>query len=374
MGSSISREISKRKNKIKSFNNVTIPVNYTLVKLCSFNISLKHSVNSENKIKQILAYLDDNNKDKQFDILCLQGIYDFTSAYNLCKAVKIYAQNDDKKLYFAPDMEITDESNTSFKSTRDFFTKSLKSSNPSSRFTKSRSKDSKKNKYKNIIISKYPIITTLYAELDDKTNFDNIVGIQTIVGVNIVINKQIISIYNTELCKDIKRANISNDQMRRLELKGLFHVIKQNKKLIESGELDEYIINDIHLIVGTLNIPEMEEGEINPELIDLVQHYHCLDVYRYKHNKNMGYTNQMNERVDYILLSLTNDLYEEGSEIRDQFNKVKTIKDLFDFINKRYKIYFIDHIVRSSYDHIFKTSYPLEAVFMIKHQDKHHPS
>jgi hypothetical protein len=358
------------KKKIKSYNDIKVPEGYKLFKLCSFNINLRNTVNNEKKIKSILNYLDESYKDLNFDIVCFQGIHDDSSLLNLIRAIKSFIETNDNKLYYAPDITIPDyddsnslnhKNGTALLSSKKIFSEF----NISSKFNISRKSSKKITATHNIIISKYPIVTTLFAELDDSTEFDDIVGIQTVIGVNILINNKIISIYNTELCKDIKIANIINDTVRYLELEGLFQIININKD-IKKKDLSQYEINDLNFIVGTFNINEMLNGNINEEYKFFIQNFHCFDIFRYKNLHDLGYTNSLKERVDYILLVLSDNIYDENTPLNNEFRKISNDKELYNFIHKQYKIYFIDIVVRQGFDHISKSNFPLELVFMLK--------
>lgn len=343
---------------------ITVPTDYKLIKLCSINAGLRNSVNAENKIKDILNYF----KDGSFDIICVQGLYDYTSAYNMIKAVKTQTEGCDYKLYFTPDIEILDvkqdynflninNTNTNTNTNKIKQTRSnkervsmlkksvIKIPNPTGSLNtqtvqhlsmkQNRSNKSKKDNFKNIIISKYPILSSSFTKLDEETDIDDIVGVQTVVCANIKVDNRIISVYNTELCKDIKIANIVNDNVRELELQEVFKVVESNRS--------NYV--DLHFLIGTLNIKEWLDQELNVEYVNLVEGYNCCDIYRYKNADTKGSTSQLNERIDYIFL-------------------IKNIRDKLDsVIHKLYKIYFLDVSVKQTSS---KMSFPLETTFMIK--------
>src|SRR5690606_11214215 len=120
----------------------------------------------------------------------------------------------------------------------------------------------KKKKVKNIIISRHKILNTIYSELDDNIVIDDILGIHSVIGANILINKKIVSIYNTTLCPDIKYANMVNTYARKEELEELFNVINNNinflSDFISLNENKKYYLSNAHILTGTFNMPTCE--------------------------------------------------------------------------------------------------------------------
>ena len=116
----------------------------------------------------------------------------------------------------------------------------------------------RKTKAQNIIISKYPIVTNIYAELDRRTQLDDIIGARTVIGANISIYGNIISVYNTALNKDIKTSNIINVQIREKEVESLFDIIDENKAGMDAEIFNSYVKTNIHFLLGTLNINEYD--------------------------------------------------------------------------------------------------------------------
>lgn len=353
--SSKTNKTSKSKLNITSFSSIKIPSQYKMLKLCSFNVNLRNSANNDAKINNIIRYLNDNYKDKQFDIICLQGIHDYASACNLIKAIRQYEITIGCEFFYAPQLNTYEED---IPDDNKFGTMLRK--------PKQKRNSMNKNNTKNIIISKYPILDIIYAELDDSTRFDDIIGVQTVIGANVLIENTVISIYNTELCKNIKTAGIINTLVRKTELTELFKIIEQNKLILKNEKYKEYIINDIHFLVGTLNINDIDdkiEDQLNEEFIYLVENYHCIDIFRYKNGENKGYTNNNNERSDYIMMQLTNDLYDGLTD--NNIHNIQTDEELFKLIHKRYKVHFIDITVRNISDKLSHTSFPIELVFIL---------
>jgi len=385
MGSVFSKK-KKKKNIITDFTKLTIPSDFKLIKIATYNINLKNTANIDNKIRDIIFYLDTNNKNKSHDIICLQGINDIASFYKLVKQINIYAKYKGIKFYFAPLYDLDNNSDISYdsksnnKSTQIY---NFDNSNKNKRFSRvisenfsSTTKNSKKIEVQNIIISKYPIVNNIiYSDLDVDYDIDDIIGIRSVVGVNISINGNIISLYNTRLSDDIKQVNIINNNMRSEQLKKIFYIIEKNK--FDLNLLKNYSKTDIHFLIGSLNINEINNSNhhstidnINPEFLHLMQQYRCFDIFRHMNNNNdPGYTNTSRERVDYILFLFTNDLYDKNNIFNKKIVKIRNSKDILKLIFKRYRIYFFDVDVITDAILTHGTSnFPVETVFMISKQ------
>jgi hypothetical protein len=355
-------------NHSKQKKKILIPDNYKLVKLFSYNINLNNTVNSENKIKHIINYIDKNGPD----IICIQGIGDSTSGYNLIKAINSYAHTNNFKIYIAPQVDIDIQpalDDPEYQNRNlNLCVRSLEGLNTydsSYKNNKSKTRKSKKNhNLQNIIISKYLILNIMYSELDDFTTFDDIVGVHSVVGVNILINNNIISIYNTDLCNDIHQSNIISDRVRQSELDTLFNLIDSNRiDILKDYELSKYTNNDLHILVGTLNIDENNGNnhDLNEEYKKLIVNYRCFDIFRYKYPDSSGVSTVMNNRHDYIMLILSNFVDDKS------FQKIKNNKDMIDFVHKKYKIYFLDIDINSEVSHSVQTNnYAIESMFMIQ--------
>lgn len=347
--------------KISDYEKVKIPKEYTLIKVGSYNVNLHNTINMDNKIKEIISYLTSNYKKKSLDVVCIQGFYDNVSLTTLIREFKRYCHKNKIKVYYAPSF---DEIETSGSTSNSLIVSSKKMLELSFGTPKG-SHGGKKNKklIQNIIISKYPIVSTIFGELDDKTDMDDIFGIQTVIGANILLGNKIFSVYNLCLSKDIKTANIvniNNAQVRMTELDELMKIIDKNKKDIATLK---YTLSDIHLIVGTFSINEFGSGNNNQEYINLIKDRKCIDLFRYLNEKDYGYTTSTSERVNYILLNLTDDIYDKKSELSKNFKSVKSINELFDLIFKRYQVHFLGTYVVKQESALY---YPVECVFMIK--------
>ena len=91
-----------------------------------------------------------------------------------------------------------------------------------------------------------------------------------------------------------------------------------------------------------------------------------MDIYRFITDTEDGYTTPHSQRFDYILLCLTNDLFDKNSPYYDSIMKVKNYKDIMKIAFKRYKIHFIDSYVRDNMKHLNPSgNYPVETIFMM---------
>ena len=99
MGSSISKN---KRLQITNYEKVDIPNESVLLKIATYNIDLKNTINLSNNIKNILTYIIEPYKGKHHDIICLQGISDYISASHLIKELKHYTKSQGQILYFAP--------------------------------------------------------------------------------------------------------------------------------------------------------------------------------------------------------------------------------------------------------------------------------
>ncbi|ARF09507.1 hypothetical protein Indivirus_1_130 [Indivirus ILV1] len=355
----------KTKIKIDDYSKIKIPKDYTMVKISSYNISLNNSVNLDRKIKEIISYIISNFNNKSIDILNLQEINDNTSLHVFIEEFKKYCLTERVKYYFSPPFNninpsIHKNENHSPTSSIHMIEKSFDSFELSIN-------EKKKKIIHNVIISKYPIVSTIYTELDDETDIDDILGIQILVGANILINNTILSVFNINLSQDIQAAQLINSDVRNTELDCILKVIKLNNKSLQEEAYKQYTKSGITMISGTFNISEINQNnEINDEYDRLISKCHLIDIYRIINEKNHGFTTISKERLNYIFFHMTEDFYEEGSENLDIIMKNKNVDVLKNRIFKRYKLHFFDYYVLESHDNL-STYFPIECVFMISH-------
>lgn len=356
--------VKSTKDTFKNVNDysiVTVPKNYTMLKIVSYYIDLRISANVDLKITEIINYIMNTQKNKKADIINLQGMYDILSLHLLIREVKKYCTEKKIQLYFAPefnDIDADSESggNRSRTNKRSRNLEEFAAGTNSKDIKEKKSENFGKKLIHNVILSMYPIIGTIFAELDDKTNMDDIFGIQTVIGANILIDNVIISVYNTCLSKDIRTSNIINDVVRTTELQSLCDTINKNKKNLKDTKSTKYTNSEIHLIIGNLNIPEIADDDISNEYIKSIKNNCFIDIYRYKLPKDFGYTTSYNERNSYILQYIDKDAH--NTILKADHTEVLGL--LF----KQYKIHFMDlYVVKTNKNLI---NYPIECIFMIK--------
>ncbi len=373
MGSGFSRCIGSMEPddiKIHDFNMVNIPNGYTLIKIATYNINIRNTVNLSNRVRDIIDYLTSSYKNKSIDILCLQGIHDYQSAHRLVKEIKKYGREQRKTYFFAPDFEnINSRSDT--ENISRFHSSFPPQRNQLSQQTSSlRQMQSRKAEVQNIIISEFPIVTSIYAEIDDNLDIDDIIGTQSVIGANISIYGNVISVYNTALGRDIKSANLINRDTRTKEIHAIFDTILENKLSLNSDAFAGYLKTDVHFLTGSLNIPETYRGDMNDEFVELVQNYHCIDPYR-NITDDPGHTTSSKERMDYIMFLLDDQSFEPIDPYYNLMEAVETTDDLLSYIFKKYKIYFLDtSVVSDNQTNNSTSSFPVESVFMF-YRNKH---
>lgn len=369
MGSNFSKKSVKIKNiKINDYSKVKIPKEYTLLKLASYNISLTNTINLNQKIKDVISYIFSKFNNKEIDVINLQEINDTSSLYIFVSEFKKYCLERQVVYYFSPQYDNIGPSSNSQKASITTSEKMIELSFGSSEKIKPDIK--KKKVMQNIIISKFPIISSIFTELDDKTDMDDILGVQTFIGANLLIGSAIISIYNTNLSKDIKAAQIVNDNVRKTELEILLNTININKKTLESDEkFNKYIKTDIHIVAGTFHIPEIDHDNNNlcDEYRELLTNNHFIDIFRMLTESEYGFTTISKERINYIFLHMTEDFYKIDSEYFNIIAKKKNVQVLKNNLFKRYKIHFMDYYRIDSYDNV-SVYFPVECIFIVNNR------
>jgi hypothetical protein len=355
MGKSCSKTRNNQNDepiRFTDYNKVKIPDGYKLIKLATYNVSLRNGINVKPRIDDIVNFIFSNFKNKGIDIICLQGIYDYNLASSMVKQIKNRENDMGIKFHFAPDFDdVTAESSQHT------------SRKPKS---KSRSKtDSKKMKVQNIIISQHPIVSTIFGEIDDENDFDDVIGTHTIISANISIVGNIISVHNTYLSKDIRTANIVNSDIRESELMAVFDIIMQNRENLRN--IKDHMKTDAEFLVGAINVNEMNGDELNEEFTNIISNRHLVDIFRYLNDDNYGYTNTTDERLNYIFIILTDDMYSDDSQFKQRIESLDTEAELLDIIFERFGIYFLDSYVRNDINIQGRANnYPVESIFMMK--------
>lgn len=344
--------ILKQEKEITNFNNVKIPEKFSMIKLVTYNIELKNSISLRTHINKIVQYIFNEFRNKVIDIACIQGINDKYAIYELILSIKKVCKNNNVQMYYAPNfdhIELSDKSQ-------------MVASFNASWYGNKESTSTSNNISTNIIISKYPIINYIFNELNKGNS--KIFTSNDIIAANISINNNIISIYNVSLCEDINGANISNRECRNSELDKVKNIIIANQHdLINNVKFNKYNKTDINFLVGSLEIPETSFGIVNQEYIDLTEKFHCVDIYRLL-TTNDGITTKNNRRTDYIMLLMTEDIFNEKSDFHKLLMKVENSNDLLQLVFKRYTYHTLQAFVNTKIDN--RNNYPVENIFIFK--------
>lgn len=289
-------------------DNITIPDNYKLIKIISYNVRLIFG--SPIRANKIGYFLTSNYNTIENDIICLQGIYDEESRNIIINIFKKYYPN----IYIIPDTN--DDNNIGL-----------------------------------LIISKYQVLNYKYKQFEKNNNISECNGI---VCININIDNNIISIYNTKLQSDYNNI-IYNGNIRKHQFEQVNTFIKDNIKYISANTI--FYKTNIHLLLGSLNIMGLNlyDNSMSDEYVYIDTEYNYLDIYKII-NEKPNYL--LKNRNEYIFLYLLN---KKSVSIDSTKNYNK--KNIFKKIFRYYKINFVStKILNVDYsDH-----YPIELIFMIK--------
>jgi len=346
---------------ITDYTKVTIPPNYLLLKISSYNINIKNTINLSNKVKNILIFIVSTFKEKSSDIICLQGINDYKAANELVKEIKKYMGIYNTNFYFAPEFD-----NINVSSNNNKLSINKSTSKPHSHLSKNTEQD-RNSHVQNIIISKYPIISSIFGTLS-KNLIDDITTIKTVIGANISINNNVISIYCTELSDNLEAADIDNRFIREKELEELNTIIQNNiTKILSTPEFVNLNKTDVHFVIGTLYINDI--NTFNEEYQNMLQTFKFIDIFRCLHNydTDIGYTCISNKRIDYIFLYLTDDIYDKNSVYYNDIQNIDSTPKLLNLLFKRYKIHFLESGVRTDISYNYSSNnHPIETIIMFK--------
>lgn len=320
-----------------------IPQNTSLLKISSFYINLNDDINRFESIKMIARYIFSNYYDVEVDIICIQGI-------NNNKLVKIMI---DEILHLSRDLQIpvnivpkvnyNDLSNTN-----------------SIQLTWINSSDIENIDTNNIIISKYPIITTSRVNLNESFD-EKLMGSRKATIANINVDGYLISIFNLILSEDF--LGVSNAEYRKSEIEKLFKYVKANNiemnKMNERYKLD-LINKNVNIICGNFNIHEFKNCTVNSELIDIFKYIKALDTFRITNiNNDNTFTNTRGFRDCYILL-LLNEL--------DLDNVNMTSSKILKYCLDVHGI----TIIKSEINNNIKSNncHPIETIFLLNKQER----
>jgi hypothetical protein len=295
--------------------NLEIPDNYKILKIISYNVRLIY--NSPLRAYKIGYYLYETNNDLDNDIICLQGIYD-NESIDIIKNILIKKY---KNIYLIPENDVTRCTNIGI-----------------------------------LVFSKYKILNYKCKKFNENNNC--ITEYTGVIGLNILIKNTIISIYVTQLQSDYKYL-VSNKKNRILQCKQIKSFIKNNIKHLNSNHYNSYKKSNIHLIVGSLNIPYNNLLKTTEEYTQIMDILNSVDIYKFIENDNKLITEDQNDYVLLYLLDSTDIIYTNKNSLIDQ----KYDKEILNKIFKYYNINFIDVTIKE-FD--YSDHYPMEIILLIK--------
>jgi hypothetical protein len=292
-------------------HHVNIPSGHSLFEIATFNLKMKKSLGVPNKITKIIKYLFSPECP---DVVCLQGLND---RYTLHVFSQIfYKQPNNDKLTIIPDIK---EFNT-------VETASL--SIAGSLGTSTSSSKREIAKFTNIIITKHDMIDFFVEKIgvDDEVNY---LADVYLVCCNLNIKNNLISIYTSSLTSDAPffPTNIIREkQLNKLEQ--WFIENKSNKN------------NNIHILSGSFAIPEINDTQINPEYLSMVNKFNIIDLFRVINNQDRGYTTDEETRTDYHMIMCTE--IEHQQILQEICGDINDKDRLISHIYKIYGLYPID--------------------------------
>lgn len=322
-------------NSRKHKKNIKLPENFSLIKLTSINLDLRNSINLKRNIMSIIEYFFNNN----FDIAIFQNFMDKIVMLNFITALKKEALNKEIELYFSPEFDILNLSDT------------VKITVPLT----ANNFEEKSEFVPHLIVSRLDIENYNLLPLNKKnTSF--------LISCNIRIKKKIISVYAGSISDDLNGLGVDNKDKRIIELMKIKRRIDINKK----SNL-KYFGNkatSINLLFGYLPIDEFYNGEINSEYTNAIDICKAIDIHRYMDNSKNIFTSKINKRHEYILFFLPDDLFQTGTELNNQLLKIETSSDMFKLLFKLYSFHPISLKIDQEFDKF--NSYPVNLSFMLK--------
>lgn len=363
--------VTNQKVSIADLSIVKVPADYTMIKISSFYVNLQNTISIESKAKEIIYYIFTKYKNKVIDIANIEGFNDNQSLNIFIKMLHLYVLKNNIKIYVAPLFKefSGSESNTSHVG----IVSSDIAFDTTFNLSTERTGGEEKNKkiIRNIIISRYPIDDYVFEELDKETDMDDIIGIQTILGVCITVHERHLFVFTTTLSHDVQ--GIDNKKVRESELKEVVDIIKGY--IHKMKKRDKKYRKAVCILCGMFNIDELYGNTMYCEYVQMIQNHNFLDIYRYiSPDNDFGYTTRTKERLNYIFLYFPSKLCRTNTSklnletsLENVCDNIPTnVTELLNIIFKTYKIHFIDfYVVKPFEDSIY---YPIELVFMMKNK------
>jgi len=316
--------------------DIKIPNDFILTKVVTINLNLQNSINLKRNITKLVNYYFDNN----LDIAVLQNFNDKISLFNFIKHLKTEAKIRKKNIFISPEFEDIDSYDTT------------KITIPINNTAKSDNEQF----VPHLLISKYEIenYTQLFLN-KNKSAF--------LLSSNIIIEGKIISIFIGSLSQDLKSLGVVNSEKRTIELMKIKRRVDKNLEIIE----EEYgnNVSGINILFGHLPIDETYQNKKSSEYLKAIEICKVIDLHRYYDNSNSIITSKNNKRNDYIFLFLDDEFFEENTKLNDELQNVKTPKDMFNLLFKKYTFHLFEIDVEKEIS-IFD-SYPITISFMFKY-------
>lgn len=269
-------------NVDNSTNNIELnKIDLIELKICSFNVRLFQSVNHVEKIENLIDFVIKSD----YNVICLQGINDI-------KLLRLIVKNIFK-------YNLTTQTNklTTYPVIESFYMNYVQ--DDVLKVTWSNSNDDDIEIVDSLIITKENIISGSHLEM---TSFElNGKGNRFYV-INIEWNNIVVSVYNTTFQSDF--VGISNEEIRKVQIKELWKVISENTKNIH---------NSVNIVCCQCNIKELFNNRVSGEYLNFTRTLKSLDTYRYVQtlkginiNSSLDATDLSGSRNNYILLSNLN--------------------------------------------------------------------
>lgn len=320
-----------------------IPDNTQLLKISSFYVDLNDDINKYDIVKFIAKYVYSDNHSLEVDIICIQGINDENLVKLLIKEILEISNSIKVPVNVVPRIDLNSDSLDN-----------------SIQLTWNKSSENEGFDSNNIIISKYPIITTSKIILNDSID-EKLVGSKKAVIANINVSGYLVTVINIMLSEDY--LGISNSDFRKYEIDQLLKYIYQNniemKKIIDTYDL-KVINKNVSIICGNMNVFEYKNSKINPELLQIFRTMKALDTFRISNlnEKENIYTNISNYKNCYILLILNEMI------LLDQLNENDLLKYSFDKLGITVIKSYIEKNIMSN------GNYPIETIFLLDRKEK----
>lgn len=276
------------------------PEGFVIVNIVTCYVELKKTCNLKQSVDRLAKLVFSHHNGAPYDIMCVQGIKDKVSYDSFTNKI---GGMDDSLCIFP--------------------------------FSKNN----------NVIISRHPVISTITSEHSTNTNDPSI------IGININLNNNIISVFNTELnpYEYIKKES----NIRKKEFAKVFNVIDENRKEIAKDEYSNYIKPQINILAGMFYIPTVVYDDINPPFKFLLRNYKVLDIYGFLKSRYMA---DYRNHKSYIFFPMS----------QNDLKKVNNKKDLSKNLLDNYGIHFIHSSYIDWMDILDKKHTPLMVKLMIR--------